>query len=93
MSFNNFGGPFNLSVGNSVRVWITYNGNDEGAIWIQASTIGPGTVQSTNFAKSRTLNASATSTSVNYLCTVTALDDGGSGEGVVIFNLDGGGNN
>jgi hypothetical protein len=97
VAFNNLqpaSGPFGLSVGGTAQVWVKYNGgsDDLGAQWIEANPIGPGTLQVDKFIKSRTVNSDGRSFAVTYLCTVTAIDDGGSGLGVLLFNLDGGGN-
>ena len=95
MSFNGLqpsSGPFALSVGSPpIACWVS-NGTDQGALWIQASTVGPGTVKTGDFSKARTINPGGQSFSVTYWCTVVATDDGGSGLGSVLFNLDGGGN-
>jgi hypothetical protein len=96
MAFNGLqpaSGPFSLSVGDATRVWVTRHGGDDlGAQWIQASSTGPGSLQVDHFAKSRTVDSDGQSFTVKYWCTVTALDDGGSGLGVVLFSVDGGGN-
>ena len=49
MAFNNIqnGGPFSLSVGESIGVNISYGGADHGAQWIMANPIGrsPGALE------------------------------------------------
>ena len=96
MAFNGLqpaSGPFSLTVGNQLRVWVTLDdASDNGAQWIMADPIGPGSLQVDSFAKSRTVNADGRSFSITYWCTVTALDDGGSGLGVTLFSVQGGGN-
>lgn len=88
------GGPFSLSVGDTMSVYIEWSdGSDHGAQWFQANPIGnsPGKLQVTDFNKERYLKTGET-TSVRYWATVSATGDGGSGLGVVLFNLTGGGN-
>ncbi len=98
MAFNGIqpsSGPFSMSVGSpSMRIRLRWpDGSDHGAIWIQANPTGPGTVQTGDFTKKRIINPDGQSFRVEYFCTVSATDDAGSGFGVVLFNLDGGGNN
>lgn len=96
MGFNGLqpsSGPYSLSVGNQTQIWISWpDGSDHGAQWIEANPVGPGSLQVDQFIKSRTISPDGQSFSVTYLCNVTAIDDGGSGLGVTLFNLDGGGN-
>jgi len=84
-----------MSVGDPPKlILLRFNGgkNDQGAQWMQANPVGPGTVHTGDFAKARTINPDGQSFTVTYSCTVIATDDGGSGLGVVLFNIDGGGN-
>ena len=71
MAFNGLqtsSGPFSLDVGGQVQVWVVRDdGSDFGAQWIQASSIGPGTLQVDQFVKSRTINADGQSFLVMYL--------------------------
>lgn len=98
MAFNNIqppGGPFSLSVGDSVGVSIQYSdrGGDYGAQWIMANPIGrsPGALAVSGFVKRRQF-LGGLDTAVSYEATVTCIDDGGSGYGFVLFDLSGGGN-
>lgn len=98
MAFNNVQppeGPFSLSVGDSVGVSIFYGnpGQDRGAQWIMANPIGrsPGALEVSGFVKRRQF-LGGRDTAVTYEATVTCIDDGGSGYGLTLFDLSGGGN-
>lgn len=87
MAFNNVTSPdFVLSSGNSVRVWIGFNGVDFGAQWIQAHPIGPGFLQVSDFAKERRIQVPNSLITI-YWATVTNV-----GNDFALFSLSGGGN-
>jgi hypothetical protein len=81
-------GPFVLSDGSSLRIWITREGGqDLGAQWAQPNSIGPATLQVGEFAKERRPDPGGRSFTVLYWCTVTNI-----GGFPALFDLTGGGN-
>jgi hypothetical protein len=89
VAFNNehpADGPFVLSAGSSVGVWITFNDGDRGAQWIMADPIGPGMLTVTGMTKERKIQVP------NQLVVVYSTSVTNSGNDSSIFTIQGGGN-
>jgi hypothetical protein len=88
MAFNNVrmaAGPFMLSAGASVGVWIAF-GEDRGAQWIMADPIGPGVLTVTAMTKERKIQVP------NQLIVVYSTTVTNNGSDFSLFSLQGGGN-
>jgi hypothetical protein len=91
------GVPFNISPGHSTRVWISQDGEDQGAQWIMASPIGMGSLASDSQTKTVTYPPDYGGAAdeynqplyVTYWCTVYCYS--GAPDSCA-FGLDGGGN-
>jgi len=78
-------GPFVLSDGESVGVWIFFDG-DRGAQWIMADPIGPGKLTVSGMTKERQIQV-PNRLKVVYSTTVT-----NTGSDFALFTIQGGGN-
>lgn len=79
-------GPFVLSAGESVGVWISFPDGDRGAQWIMADPIGPGKLTVSGMTKERQIRV-PNQLKVVYQTTVT-----NTGSDFALFTLQGGGN-
>lgn len=89
MAFNNIhpaDGPFVLSAGASVGVWISFRDGDRGAQWIMADPIGPGVLTVTGMTKERKIQVP------NQLVVVYSTAVTNTGSDFSIFTIQGGGN-
>jgi len=85
MSFANVG-SFALSSGASLRIWMSYDGQDAGAQWIMADPIGPGSLMVSEATKERQIQVPDQLRTV-YWTTVTNV-----GSDISLFSITGGGN-